>query len=171
MITKILKLDENNQYGFAMIKPTLTGCIEEKEPPSWSDFHILLETVDLDDSIGHLLLLIYFLMKKTVPKSNCSTMKLFHQSLKKQKTLDVNERSAYQLLELFDKNKDKPKSYRCSSKSHATLFPKNFILFYLEDLRFLIKRCGWKVTKIYTHFTFEQSRFKRDFVLNNQRKR
>ena len=51
------------------------------------------------------------------------------------------------------------------------MFPKNFILLYLEDLRFLIKRCGWKVTKIYTHSTFEQSHFKRDFVLNNQRKK
>ena len=50
-------------------------------------------------------------------------------------------------------------------------FQKNFIPLYLEDLRFLTKRCGWKVTKIYTHFTFEQSRFKRDFVLNNQHKR
>ena len=41
----------------------------------------------------------------------------------------------------------------------------------MEDLRFLIKRCSCKVPKIYTHFTFEKSRFKRDFVLNNQRKR
>ena len=57
----------------------------------------------------------------------------------KTKTLDANERSAYQLLELFDKNKDKPKSYRCTAKSHATLFPKNFILLFLEDLRFFIK--------------------------------
>ena len=51
------------------------------------------------------------------------------------------------------------------------MFPKNFIPLYLEDLRFLIKTCGSKITKSYTHFTFEQSRFKRDFVLNNQRKR
>ena len=51
------------------------------------------------------------------------------------------------------------------------MFPKSVIPLYLEDLRFLIKRCGWKVTKIYIHFTFEQSRVKRDFVLNNQRKR
>ena len=51
------------------------------------------------------------------------------------------------------------------------MFPKNFILLCLEDLRFLITRCGWKVTKIYTHFAFKQSRFKRDFVLNNQCKR
>ena len=41
----------------------------------------------------------------------------------------------------------------------------------MKDLRFLIKRCSSKITKIYTHFTFEQSHFKIDFVLNNQRKR
>ena len=96
---------------------------------------------------------------------------IFPPIIEKQKTLDANERSACQLLELFDKNKDKPKSYRFTAKSHPTLFPKNFIPLYLEDLRFLSKTCGSKITKSYTHFTFEQSRFKRDFVLNNQRKR
>ena len=34
-----------------MAKPMPTGCIKEKEPLSWLDFHIALETVDLDDSI------------------------------------------------------------------------------------------------------------------------
>ena len=38
-------------------------------------------------------------------------------------------------------------------------------------MRFLIKRFGWKVTKIYSHFTFEQSCVKQEFVLTNQRKR
>ena len=28
VMSKILKLDENNQYDFAMTKPTLTGCIK-----------------------------------------------------------------------------------------------------------------------------------------------
>ena len=61
--------------------------------------------------------------------------------------------------------------YRCTSKSHPNLFRKTFIPLYLEYLRFLIKRCGRKVTKIYSHFTFEQSCFKQEFVLTNQRKR
>ena len=86
VITKILKFDENNQYGFGMTKPMPTGCIKEKELPSWLDFHILLETVDLDDSIGHLF--IVDMMKKTLTKSNCSTMKFFHQSLKNRKLLE-----------------------------------------------------------------------------------
>ena len=42
---------------------------------------------------------------------------------------------------------------------------------YLEDLVFFIKRAGWKVTKIHSHLTFEQSRFKRNFILMNQTSR
>ena len=42
---------------------------------------------------------------------------------------------------------------------------------YLEDLVFCIKRAGWKVTKIRSHLTFEQSRFKRNFILMNQKYR
>ena len=30
-------------------------------------------------------------------------------------------------------------------------------------------RCGWKVTKLYSHFTFEQSRFKKYFISMNQK--
>ena len=119
------------------------------------------------------LLLMYFLMKKNATKKQFLYNEMFPPIIEQQKTLDLdaNERSAYQLLQLFDKNKDKSKSYKCTAKSHATLFPKNFIPLYLEDSRFLIKRCGWKAIKIYTHSTFEQSHFKRNFVLKNQCKR
>ena len=54
LLTKILKLDENNQYGFAMTKPMPTGCIKEHPTPSWLKFNLLLKTADLDDKIGHL---------------------------------------------------------------------------------------------------------------------
>ena len=42
---------------------------------------------------------------------------------------------------------------------------------YLEDLAFCIKKAGWKVTNIYSHLTFEQARFKRKFILMNQKSR
>ena len=32
-------------------------------------------------------------------------------------------------------------------------------------------RCGWKVTKLYKHFYFDQERFKRNFILINQKAR
>ena len=52
-ITKILKL-ENNQYGYTMTKPKPTDYIKEHPSPSWLEFNLLLETVDLDDKTGHL---------------------------------------------------------------------------------------------------------------------
>ena len=36
---------------------------------------------------------------------------------------------------------------------------------------FLATRAGWKVSKIYDHYTFKQARFKRDFVVINQSSR
>ena len=147
VITKILKFDENNQYGFGMTKPMPTGCIKETAFLvrfshsfkncwfrwfQWTSFYCWY----------------MFWWKKNATKKQLLYNEIFPPIIEKQKTHDANERSAYQLLELFDTNKDKPKSYRCTAKSHVTSFPKNFILLYLEDLRFLIKRCSWKVTKI-----------------------
>ena len=104
-------------------------------------------------------------IKKT--QQNCTTF-LYNEILppinEKQKVLDANERSVYQFLELLDEiAENKPKSYRQTAKSHATMFPKKFIPLYLEDLRFLIKRAGWIVTKLYPNFVFEQDCFKKDF--------
>ena len=49
VITKILKLDENNQYGFGMTKPLPTGCINQNVDTSWMTFNLLLQNVSLDD--------------------------------------------------------------------------------------------------------------------------
>ena len=90
--------------------------------------------------------------------------------IEKHKILEANKRSVCQLLDLFCKTTDnKPKSYRCTAKSHATLLPKKIIPLYLEDLKFLITRCCWRVTKIYSLYRFKQARFKREFVLMHQK--
>ena len=100
VISKILKLDENNQYDHAMTKPMPTGSIEKKVP-SWREFNLLLEIVDLDDPIGH----------------------LFVVDIEKQKVLDANERSVYQLVGLYSKtDKGVSHSYHPTAKAHAALF-------------------------------------------------
>ena len=47
-------MDENNQYGHGMTKSLPTGCIKDNKNISWEIFNFLLETVSLDDKIGHL---------------------------------------------------------------------------------------------------------------------
>ena len=133
---------------------------------------MLLEKVPLEDPIGHLFVVDIEFDEKNATKKQYMYNEIFPPIIEKQKILDANERSLSQLLDLFDKtNEDKPKSYRSTAKSHATVFPKRFIPLYLEDLRFLIKRAGWFVTKLYSRFTFEPDAFKKDFVLMNQKSR
>ena len=69
MISKILKLDENNQYGFAMTKPMPTDCIKKEPQPMWRNFNIMLEGVGLDDHVGHLFVVdISFDFEKATPR-------------------------------------------------------------------------------------------------------
>ena len=104
-------------------------------------------------------------------KENMPIMKFIRQLLKNKKQLILCERSVFQLLEQFVKGEKGPKAYSETAKAHANLLENFFLLMYLEDLVFCIKRVGWKVTKIHLHLTFEQARFKRKFILMNQKSR
>ena len=170
VISKILKLGGNNQYGYAMRKPMPTGCIKKEPQPTWRTFNILLERVDLNDPIGHLFVIdISFDYEKATPRQRVYN-EIYPSILEKQKIIDVAERSVYQLMEQYTENGDrKPKSSCSTKKAHATLFQKRFQPLYLEHLSFLITRAGWKVTKLYSHYSFEQERFKRNFMLMNQK--
>ena len=172
VITKIVKFDENNQYGYAMTRPMPTGCIKQNTSPSWVTFNLLIEKVSLEDKIGHLFVVDIEFDFENASSRQLTYNEIFPPIIEKKKIMEANERSLFQLLELFSKNdQNKPRSYVSTAKSHATLLPKTCIPLYIEDLRFLIKRAGWKVTKLYSHFTFEQDTFKKDFVLMNQKSR
>ena len=171
IITKIIRFDENNQYGYAMTRPMPTGCIKQNNSPSWVTFNLLIETVSFKDLIGHLFVVDIEFDFKNATSRQFMYNEIFPPIIEKNKILEPNERSLFQLLELFSKDGTKPRSYTSTAKSHATLLPKLCIPLYIEDLRLLIKRAGWKVTKLYSHFTFEQDTIKKDFVLMNQKSR
>ena len=155
-----------------MTRPMPTGCIKQNNSQSWLKFNLLLEKVSFEDSIGHLFTVDIEFDVNNATEKQLIYNEIFPPIIEKEKILDVNERSLYQLLELFEKTSEcKPKAFRCTAKSHATMFPKKCIPLYIEDLRFLIKRAGWIVTKLYSHFTFDQDAFKKDFVLMNQKSR
>ena len=53
--TKILKMDENNQYRHAMTKALPYGCIKKQEhPPSLTELNRTLDKISHNDKIGHL---------------------------------------------------------------------------------------------------------------------
>ena len=69
------------------------------------------------------------------------------------------------------KGEDTLYSIPFNSKTHSTLKEKIYVPLYAEDLYFLTARAGWKVTKVYEHYTFKQDTFKKDFVIMNQNAR
>ena len=101
--TKIIKFNENNQYGFAMTRPMPTGCIKQNNSPSWLEFNLLIEKVSLDDPIGHLFVVDIEFDEKNATEKQYMYNEIFPPIIEKQKILDANERSLFQLLELFDK--------------------------------------------------------------------
>ena len=125
----MMKLDENNQYGYSMTKPLPTGCIKENENFSWVNFNVLIESVDLMNKIGHLFVVDIFFDAKNPKEKQLLYNEIFPPVIEKQKILETYKCSAYQLLELFDKTKEKPKSYRCTPKSHETYFQKRLFCF------------------------------------------
>ena len=53
--SKIIKMDENNQYGMAMTRPLPYGCIKRKKNVFGIDeLYELIKTVSLEDKIGHI---------------------------------------------------------------------------------------------------------------------
>ena len=92
--------------------------------------------------------------------------------IEKDTEIEANKRSVYQLLELYSGHyRGNPNTYKISAKAHSNLFAKKIIPLYLEEIKFAVLRCGWKVTKLYKHFYFDQERFKRNFILMNQKAR
>ena len=134
-----------------MTKPMPIGSIKDKEP-SWKEFNLLIEKVSLDDPIGHLFVVdIEFDHENATPRQIMYN-EIFPRIVDKKKVLEPNERSIFQLLELYSEdNKGKAKSYKPLPQSHATLLPKRYVPLYLEELKFVIYRCGWKVKKLYRH--------------------
>ena len=159
VISKILKLNENNQYVHAMKKPLPTGCIKNDPHLSWTTFNLLLESVNLEDKIGHLYIVDIKSDYENATEKQITYNEIYPPIVEKQKTIDPCEKSVYQLLDNYKESKRGPLSYKVTAKAHSTLIPKKCIPLYLEDLTFIIKRYGWVVTKIHAHITFDQSPF------------
>ena len=171
VISKIIKFDKNNQYGFVMTKPMPVGAIKEKDP-SWTEYKILFEKVSLDDKKDHI-----FIVDIEFDYEHATDRKIMYNEIipsfiEKDTKIEANKRSVYQLLELYSEDKNgNPHKYKVSAKAHANMLSKKFIPLYLEEIKFAVLRCGWKVTNLYKHYYFDQERCKKNFILMNQKAR
>ena len=127
VITKILKLDENNQHGLAMTKPMAVGSTKEKTP-DWVECNVLLEKVTLDDKTRHLFIVDIEFDYENVDAKQIIYNEIYPPVIDKQTKLDANERLIFQLYDLYSKTTEKePKSYK-KLKNHTQLkYPKKII--------------------------------------------
>ena len=136
-------------------------------------FHLkndLIQTLDIDSTIGHLYFVDIEFDCNNATQNQITCNEIYSPIIGKQKIIDPCETSIYQLLEQhWTTEKGKPRSYKATKKAHATMFKKNFQLMHCKQMFFPVVRAGWKVTKIYLHYTYEQERYKRDFILMNQK--
>ena len=154
-----------------MTKPMPVGAIKEKQA-SWTEFNILFEKVSLDNKKDHIFVVdIEF---DHLHATDCQIMynEMLPPFIEKDTKIDANKRSIYQLLELYSEDyRGNPNKYKIGSKAHSNLFNKKFIPLYLEEIKFAVLRCGWKVTKLYKYYYFDQEKCKRNFILMNQKAR
>ena len=171
VISKIIKFDENNQCGFAMTKSMPVGAIKEKDP-SWTEHNIIFENVSLDDKKGHIFIVDIEFDHKHATDRQIMYNEIIPPFIEKDTKIEANKRSVYQLLELYSEDKNgNPNKYKVSAKAHANILSKKFIPLYLEEIKFAVLRCGWKVTKLHKHYYFDQERCKKNFILMNQKAR
>ena len=121
VITKILKLDENNRYGNGMTKPLPTGCIKDDHDLSWETFNFLLEKVSFEDKIGHLYIVNIEFDTKNATEREFAYNEIYSPIIEKKKIIDPCERSVYQLLEQYKEGGKGPLFYQSTAKAHATM--------------------------------------------------
>ena len=134
----ILKMDENNQYGQAMIKPLPYGCMKRKEnPPALYEFNNVLDIISHDDKIDHLFIVDMKFQK--LPKT--LLFNEIYPTVLEKKKIDPYERSCLQLMSIIQRNeeKDQTNSFFYTFKTHSTMEEKKFIPLYAEHLHFLVK--------------------------------
>lgn len=87
VVTKILKMFENNQYGNAMTKPLPTGNIKRvKKISTMREFDLISHT----DKIGHLFIVDIEFDKENATEKKLISTRSIYQFLKK-KVLSANE--------------------------------------------------------------------------------
>ena len=118
--SKIIKMDENNQYGFAMTKPLPYGCIKKKKHVlSLEELTALLENVTLEDKLGHLLVVdIEF---ADINEKTLLFYEFYLPIFEKNKKIDPYERSYTQIMSRAQVKKNKRKEDTMLSLAFRTL--------------------------------------------------
>ena len=124
VISKILKMDENNQYGNGMTKPLGTGGIKDDSDISWATFIFLIETVDFKDTNGHLYTVDIEFDYENATEKMMAYNDIYPPIIEKHKIIDPYERYVFQLLEQYKEGERGALGYKSTIKAHAMMLRK-----------------------------------------------
>lgn len=153
-----------------MTKPLPFGCMKKASKiPTLSEFNGILNGLSYTDKIGHLFIVDIKFHSKNLKKMIFN--EIYIPLFENKKVFQAHQRTVLHLVTVLNRNEDKDliNNFKSNAKTHSTLDDKKFIPLYAQHIHFLVKRAGWLVTKIYHHFIFEQSKFKQDFAVMNQK--
>ena len=107
--SKIIKMDEINQYGQAMTNPLPYGCIKkQKKVTNLTEFNEPLQSITLDDPVGHLFTVdIEFFY---INKKNLLYNEIYLPIFEKDKKVNKYKRSTIQIMSRAQKKTKKAKS-------------------------------------------------------------
>ena len=156
----ILGVDANNLYGYAMTKP-LAFSGYEWITGSFQYLKSLLTETPEDSLIGYLaeVDLLY-------PMNIHSETNDF--PLAPEKLTIRKDMFSPKTKKLFEKNYNN-RSYKCEKLTLNLLDKYNYVTYY-ENLKYYLKR-GMILSKIHKVLKFNQSKWLKDFVVNNNQKR
>ena len=78
-----------------MTKPLPTGCIKDNSSISLETFKLLLEKVNFEDKIGHLLVVEIVFESEDATEKELAYNEIYPPIIEKQKIIDPCERSVY----------------------------------------------------------------------------
>ena len=128
MVLKILKLNENNQYGNAMTKPLLACSIKRsKKTPALRKLNLIIEEISDEDKLGHLFIVDIKFNEEEASEKHLLFIEIYTPIVVKKKALPPKESSVFQLLDAMRLNdKGLLNSYNATSETHSTMWKKFF---------------------------------------------
>ena len=132
-----MKLDDNNQYGIAMMKPVPIGIFKKKPSVSMDILNKSIESFDLNTKIGE-----SFLVAIEFEAYDDPRKKMYNEEFpcifEPKSKVPVDRRSVYQLLSTRKTGKrEKILKYKATEKTHATHRPKKRFPIYKDYIHFL----------------------------------
>ena len=119
-VSRILKMDENNQFENDMTKPLAMSCIKIcKKIPTQREFDPRAQSASDEDKIEHLFIADTEFDVKNAGKKHPLFNEIYTSIFEKKNVFSLNERSVFQLLDAVRlNNKGILNSFKITARSH-----------------------------------------------------